>query len=296
MQYQFQLTDVEFRLIREFIHERFGIFLKDEKRSFIQMRLYPRVMNLGLSSFNDYINHFKYGPDRDREVSRMISLLTNNETYFFRELPQLHAFRDFLLRDLRATKVSKDDKNIRILSAGCSTGEEVYTLAMLMYETGSFFWGWDLRITGMDISEKALAIARRGIYYSRSFRMTAPMYLPKFFSTNCESHSAKDSIRRVTDFTTGNITDPSAFANKQGFDVIFCRNVLIYFSEEKVKAAVENFYNALNPGGYLLLGHSETLTGIYDEFETKRFPETIVYRKKVHNQEQDGKENISIGG
>lgn len=296
MKYQFELTDVEFRLVREFIHERFGIYLKDEKRLFVQMRLYPRVMNLGLSSFNDYINHFKYGADRDREVSRVISMLTNNETYFFRELPQLIAFRDFLLKELHESKISSGHKSMKILSAGCSTGEEVYTLAMLAYETGSFFWGWDMHIMGMDISENALETARRGVYYPRSFRMTDPKYLAKFFSSNCENHSAKDSIRRMTSFVPGNITDPADWEDKKGFDIIFCRNVLIYFSEDKVKAAVENFHNALNPGGYLLLGHSETLTGIYDEFEAKRFPQTIVYKKKEGLSEINEQTNIRISG
>ncbi|UCD83220.1 MAG: protein-glutamate O-methyltransferase CheR [Deltaproteobacteria bacterium] len=279
MIYQFELSELEFRLFRDFIHEKFGIYLKDEKISFIQMKLYPRVLSLGLSSFGDYLNLIKYDPDGEKELSRMVSLLTNNETYFFRELPQLKVFRDVLLPQLREKKISRS-KKIRVVSAGCSTGEEVYTLAMLTFETGSFFWDWDVRIVGMDISETALEAARRGIYYNSSFRMTEPAYVKKFFSYNSGDYQAKDNIKRMTSFVYGNITDQQTWEGLRDVDVIFCRNVLIYFSEEKVKTAVNNLSQAMRKGGHLLLGHSETLTGISDDFELVRFPETFIYQKK----------------
>ena len=280
MNYQFELSEIEFRLIRDFIHERFGIYLKDEKISFVKMKLYPRVINLGMSSFNDYFNYVKYGSDGDKELLKMVSLLTNNETYFFRELPQLRAFKDELLPQLREKKLSREEKEVRVVSAGCSTGEEVYTLAMLTFETGSFFWGWDAQIIGMDISSMALEAARRGIYYPRSFRMTDPRYTKKFFSVNSGKHyEVKDNIKKMTSFVYGNITEPNTWEGIGKVDIVFCRNVLIYFSEEKTKAVVNNFYNALRKGGYLLLGHSETLTGMSNEFESLRFPETFVYRK-----------------
>lgn len=280
MIYRFELDETGFRLFRDFIHEKFGIYLKDEKRFFLQMKLYPRVLSLGLDSFNEYIQYVKYGPRGEREISRMISLLTNTETYFFRETPQLDAFRDTLLPELRVNKLAKNEKSIKILSAGCSTGEEVYTLAMLAYETGSFFWGWDVQITGMDVNEKALETARKGDYYQRSFRMTDPEYMKKFFSANSGDFKAKHNIKRVTSFVQGNITDPETWKDINDIDIIFCRNVLIYFSDDKIKAAINNFHRALRPGGSLLLGHSETLTGIFDEFELRRFPETIIYKKK----------------
>ena len=276
MIYQFELYEKEFKLLQEYIHDRFGIRFKDEKRSFVQMKLFPRVMSLGFRSFGEYIQFVKYGSESDHELARMISLLTNTETYFFRELPQLNVFRDFLLPEFREKRIGCKEKRIKILSAGCSSGEEAYTLAMLTFDTGQFFWGWDIEIIGMDINEKALETAKQGIYYDRSFRMTEPEYIERFFAPNSGDYIAKTCIRKMTTFVSGNITSPLTMRD---FDIIFCRNVMIYFSEEKVKKAIHNFYEALRPGGYLLLGHSETLTGIFDEFETKRFPQTIIYQK-----------------
>ncbi len=254
MIYQFELTELQFRLIRDFIHEKFGIYFKDEKISFMQMKLYPRVLSLGLGSFGDYFNLVKYEPDSEKELSRMLSLLTNNETYFFRELPQLKVFRDALLPQLRERKFARNEKEIRVVSAGCSTGEEVYTLAMLAFETGSFFWGWDVQIIGMDISETALEAARQGSYYASSFRMTEAAYIKKFFSPNSGDYQVKDNIRRMISFVYGNITNPQTWEGFKEIDIIFCRNVLIYFSEKKIKTAVGNFYQALREGGHLLLG------------------------------------------
>ena len=279
MTYEFDLTELEFGLIRDFIHERFGICFSNEKRSFVRMKLYPRVVGLGLGSFGEYLSLVKYGPDGNRELARMISALTNNETYFFRESGQLEAFRNSLLPESREKKLREAEKKIKILSAGCSTGEEVYTLAMLAFETGSFFWGWDIRITGIDIDETALETARRAVYYDRSFRMTDPYFAQKFFSRNTAGYEARRNIKAMVSFRNGNIADPETWESVGDMDMIFCRNVLIYFSDEKVKTAVGHFYRALRSGGYLLLGHSETLTGISHRFEIVRHPETIVYRK-----------------
>jgi chemotaxis protein methyltransferase CheR len=280
MTQQFDLSEMEFGLLRDFIHEKFGVYFKDQKRSFMRMKLSPRVITHGFGSFNEYIQFVKYGFGNKREHSKMMSLLTNTETYFFRETPQLDVFYDVLLPELRERKLARNEKTIRVLSAGCSTGEEVYTLAMLTFETGKFFWEWDVQIMGMDINERALETAKSGIYYDRSFRMTDAKYMQRFFSPNTGNYKAKDNIKRMTSFISGNITDTAAWNTMRDIDVIFCRNVLIYFSDEKLKIAVENFYKALRKGGFLLLGHSETLTGIFDKFEPQRFPKTIIYKKK----------------
>lgn len=273
----FDLTEEDFRIIQDFIHDKYGIYFKDEKRSFIKMKLNPRFISLGLKSFSEYIQFLKYGPESEKESRRMISLLTNTETYFFRELPQLNVFRDFLLPELRKEKMTRNEKNIRILSAGCSTGEEVYTLAIMIFDSGIFFWGWDVGIIGMDVNERAIKAAREGIYYERSFRLTDPEYRRRFFTSNSGDFIVKDSIKRMTSFVSGNITDQITISD---IDAIFCRNVLIYFSDEKLKTAIKNFHMALRPGAYLMLGHSENLSGVFDGFETRRFPGTIIYKKR----------------
>ena len=277
MMYEFEITEQEFRLIRDLIHERFGIFFKDEKRSYIQMKLYTRLTSLGFGSFSEYVNFVKYDPHAGEELIRMISLLTNTETYFFRELSQLLIFRDHLLPEFKEKAIATNEKTLKILSAGCSSGEEAYTLAMLTHDSGSFFWGWDITITGMDINERALESARQGVYYERSLRMTDPAYQKRYFTANSGDFLVKENIRKMVSFMCGNISTPLPVRD---LDIILCRNVFIYFSEEKMKIDIGNLHDALRPGGYLLLGHSETLTGIFDEFETRRFPETIIYQKK----------------
>lgn len=273
-------SEEDFLLFRSFIHEKFGIYFKDEKRSFIETKLAPQVMSNGFPSFKEYIQFLKWGTQSSVEVARVMSLLTNNETYFFRELPQLMVFRDTLLPALRDIKAKKDEKRIRIMSAGCSTGEEVYTISMLVFQSGIFFWDWDVQIIGMDISERALGIAQQGIYYDRSFRVTDNEYKKKFFSYNAGSYHVKDNIKKNTSFVLGNISDPATWFSYKNFDILLCRNVLIYFSEEKIKMVVNNFYQALGEEGCLLLGHSENMFGIPNQFILEQYPETTVYRKK----------------
>lgn len=285
MIYDIEVSETEFRLLRDFIHDKVGIYLKDEKRSLLQLKLSSRLLALGFNSFGEYLYFIKYTRSGEREFSIMLSLLTNNETYFFREYPQLVVYRDFILPELQRQKIAQNDKSLRILSAGCSTGEEVYTLAILAFESGIFFWGWDVQIIGMDISEKVLEVAKRGVYYERSFRMTEQKYLEKFFSTNSRGFHIKNNIKMMTSFVQGNILNPESWNTLKNFDLIFCRNVLIYFSEEKIKTAITNFYHSLKEGGYLFLGHAETLTGMSEGFEPKRFPDTIVYQKKGRKEE-----------
>ena len=281
MTYQFDLSELEFRLLRDFLHERAGIYFPDEKRSFVRMKLYPRAAGLGMRSFREYFTHLQFDDPGGREVSRMISLLVNNETYFFRELPQLTAFRDQVLPNLRGEKLHRNDKKIRIVSAGCSTGEEVYTLSILTFETGSFFWGWNVDIVGIDIDRQALEVARKGTYYLRSFRASDPKYLKRFFSENSGDFVAKDLIRRPTRFLSGNIFDPACWRELPDIDILFCRNVLIYFSPQKAREAILFFARALRPGGYLFLGHSEAFNELDNEFEALRFQGTIVHRKRA---------------
>lgn len=279
MNYEFDLTEVEFRLLRDFLHDTCGIYLPDRKRSFIKLKLYPRVIALGFASFTEYLRHLKYSSDKSNELNKMLALLTNTETYFFREWPQLEVFSESILPGLRSKKLAENDKKIRVLSAGCSTGEEVYTIAMLAFENGGLFWGWDFKVIGLDINTRALEAAARGRYPERAFRMSHPDYKRKFFAKNSHDYIAKENVKRLTEFVQGNIAEFNTWETMEKVDIVFCRNVLIYFSEEKIKKAIDNFYNILRPGGYLLLGHSETMTTIFDRFEPVRFPETVVYKK-----------------
>src|SRR5262245_41659359 len=165
-----ELSEEEFRLLRDFIHERFGLYFDDAQRPTLRSRLVGRLSSLDLLSFEDYYHYLRFGPQRSEELQRMVSHLTNNETYFFREHAQLQVFAEHVLRQLKERKSRGNDRSLRILSAGCSTGEEAHTLAMIVYDSGQFFWSWDVQITGVDVDVVALDKASRGGYDQHTFR------------------------------------------------------------------------------------------------------------------------------
>jgi chemotaxis protein methyltransferase CheR len=273
------LSEEEFRLLRDFIHERYGIFFEDNQRASLRTRLAGRLASLDLLSFEDYYHYLRFGPQRTEELQRMISHLTNNETYFYREMPQLQVFSDSILRNVKEQKSKRDDRSLRVLSAGCSTGEEAHTLAMIVYDSGQFFWNWDVQVIGMDVDPVALEKARRGVYQHNSFRSTSPAAVERHFVRVPGGAQVKDAIRRLVGFRSGNIIDPTCYEALPPLDVVFCRNVLIYFSDVTILKVVRLFHERLAPGGYLFLGHAESLSRITDLFTPIRFQGAMVYQK-----------------
>jgi chemotaxis protein methyltransferase CheR len=274
-----ELSDEEFRLLRDFIHEQFGLYFDDSQRATLRSRLAPRLALLGLSSFEDYYRHLRFAPEREQEQQRMVSHLTNNETYFFREQQQLNVFSMQVLRAIKDCKAKKGERTLSLLSAGCSTGEEPLTLAMIVFDSGHFFWGWDIRLTGLDIDEAALEKARRGIYHQYSLRAVTSPSLDRHFSREDGGVRVRETVRRAVSFRAGNLLDPRSYEGLAPLDVVFCRNVLIYFSDASVQRAVNLFHQFLAPGGYLLLGHAESLARVSSAFLPIRFQGAIVYQK-----------------
>jgi len=274
-----ELSEEEFRLLRDFIHERFGLFFDDGQRSSMRSRLEGRLASLDLLSFEDYYHYLRFGPQRAEELDRMISHLTNNETYFFREAPQLQVFADPILRDLKERKAARDDRTLRVLSAGCSSGEEVHTLGMIVHDSGQFFWGWDVQVHGMDVDAAAVEKARRGVYFHNSFRSLSPVLIDRHFVRQAVGMQVRDGIRRLARLRQGNLMDAASYEGLAPLDAVFCRNVLIYFSDAAILKAARLFHEALAPGGYLFLGHAESLSRITDLFTPIRFQGAIVYQK-----------------
>jgi len=274
-----ELSEEEFRLLRDFIHERFGLFFDEGQKDSLRSRLAGRLSSLGLLSFEDYYRYLRFGPQRADEEARMISHLTNNETYFFRELGQLQVFSDTVLRSVKERKARQSDRTIRIASVGCSTGEEALTLAMIVYDSGQFFWGWDVRIFGVDVDPEALEKARRGVYHQNSFRAMTDAVRDRHFVKTGGGQQAKDVLRRLVTLRQGNLLEASSYDGLTPLDVIFCRNVLIYFSDAMILRAVSLFRELLAPGGYLFLGHAESLSRITDAFTPIRFQGAMVYQK-----------------
>ncbi len=275
-----QLRPEEFRLINEFVSGEFGFILDESRAGFLSSKLAPRLTELRLETFSDYYAHLKFSPHFSEEHKKLLSLITNNETYFFREEAQLSVLNAHVLPELKEKKSRSQDKKIRIISAGCSSGEEVYTLAMILLESSHFLWDWDVCITGIDIDTEMIARAVSGIYSGRAFQTTPPHLIERYFSKCDEGYQVKSSLKRLTSFKVGNLLRQESFDSKDTADIIFCRNVFIYFSEDTTKKIVENFARVMGKDGHLFLGHSESISGASSRYLQVRYPGAIIYRKR----------------
>ena len=270
------LSEDVFRLIRDVIKDFCGLYFDDSSIYLIQKRLTRRVRSHHLNDFRDYYRFILYDKNSEEELAAIMDILTVNETYFFREQNQLKAFSDEILDELKGK--NKDRKTLRIWSAGCSTGEEPYTIAMLVDEKPDFT-GWDIEIHGSDINQRVLQAARKGIYRKNSFRTTEPYIINRYFKEEDGSYRITDSVKKNVNFSYLNLLDPFKMRFFGKMDVIFCRNVLIYFDNISRKKVIENFYDRLVDGGYLLLGHAESLMNISTAFTLKHFKNDMVYQK-----------------
>lgn len=276
-----ELSEEEFRLLRDLVHDRFGLFYEEAQRATLRSRLLGRLASLGLRSFEDYYHYLRFAPRRQEELQRMVCHLTNNETYFFREMPQLQVFSDPILRRIKDARTANGQRALRVLSAGCSTGEEAHTLAMVVWDSGHFFWGWDVQVVGMDVDTDALEKARRAVYHHNSFRSVSPVLIERHFVGHPRSGAqVKDALRRLVRLRHGNLVDPASYEGLEPMDAVFCRNVLIYFSDAMILRVVRLFHDLLAPGGYLFLGHAESLSRITDMFTPIRFQGAMVYQKR----------------
>jgi chemotaxis protein methyltransferase CheR len=275
------LAEDVFRLIRDIIKDYCGLYFDDCSRYLLEKRLSRRIRNHHLSDFREYYRFIRYDKRSEEELAEIMDVLTVNETYFFREQNQLRAFSEEILEELKDT--NRDRKSLRIWSAGCSTGEEPYSIAMLISEK-KFFDGWDIEIYGSDINQRVLQTARRGVYRRNSFRTADPYFISKYFKEEDSSYRICDPIRRHIHFSYLNLLDPFKARFLGKMDIIFCRNVLIYFDNASRRRVIENFHDRLVDGGYLLLGHAESLINISTAFKLKHLKNDMVYQKPCNPQ------------
>jgi len=271
-----RLTSEEFLLLRDVIYEHAGLSFDGDAMFLFDRRLGERVEALGLRSFNDYYKYIRFNVRGGIELEEAIERLTTKETYFFRQEYQLRAFASELLP--RLALQNADSKRLCIWSAGCSTGEEVYTLAMLVRDS-ELFNDWEVRIIGSDICKTSVATARRGVYQASSFRVTPESMRARHFREEPNGASVVDRVKQLCHFGQLNLLDAGRASMVGRVDVVFCRNVLIYFDDASRKTAVDHFYNALNPAGFLFLGHSESVGRISSAFRLRRMGEQLVYMK-----------------
>ena len=257
------IGDAEFEFIRHVVGENAGIVLGPNKRQLVQSRLARRLRELGLRSYQEYCEHIRSsGPE---ELVGLINALTTNVTAFFRENHHFEALAGYMLPE--AMRRNASSRRIRIWSAGCSTGEEPYCVAMTAADVLPPA-GWDFKILATDIDSDVIAFGQQGVYPLDRVASLPTERLRSCFQkgTGAEAGKAivKAQLRAVVTFRVLNLLQP--WPMNGPFDVIFCRNVMIYFDEAEQKRLIEKFYRCLNPEGYLLVGHAESLFGLTDKF------------------------------
>ncbi|HEY4716585.1 MAG TPA: protein-glutamate O-methyltransferase CheR [bacterium] len=251
------LTDQEFRLFRNLIYEESGILIKETRKEFLEKRVLKRISETGASSPYWYYRYI--ASMKTDELLVLLDLMTINETSFFRNRPQIDFFNNSILPELIKKKETGGSKTLRIWSAGCSTGEEPYSIAMGICETIAYSPNWNIKIFASDISLASLKIAKDGEYSEDKVRATVDDHLiDKYFENNGNFFRIKDEIKKLVVFDFNNLKNDNGLRN---LDVIFCRNVIIYFPEDNQIKLINRFYENLSPGGYLLLGHSESIQG-----------------------------------
>lgn len=270
------LTLAEFQRFRDHIHHHSGIYLEESKRDSLRISLVARATSVDAEDWDQYFEMLSHDQTEFREL---LNLITINETSFYRFPGQFEALVDTVLPELAEGRTG-DNHIMRLWSAGCSTGEEPYTLAMNWVDSGLEQQGWRAEIMGTDVSTRALAMAKAGLYPARALLNVPEDVVRRHFVEVDGSYRVAQHVRRLCDFTYQNlIKEPYPLALMGGWDVIFCRNVTIYFRLESTKRVVGNLFNSLNEGGYLFIGHSETLGAVSDDFELVEIGGVFVYRK-----------------
>jgi chemotaxis protein methyltransferase CheR len=248
----------------------------EARRYFVERRVVERMAQTGAVSFASYFARLR--GDLDGEIEKLINALTVNETYFYREDYQLACLTSDLLHE--RLKVKPRGEAVRIWSMPCSTGEEPYSIALWLLENWPQVDAHDVEIVGSDIDTKVLEAAREGLYGKRALMRLTPALIEKYFTAEGpDSWRILDDLRQSVRFTSANLVEREQMRPQGLFDVIFCRNVLIYFDDASRRVAAENLYENLAPGGYICLGHTESMSRISPLFEVCRFADAIVYRK-----------------
>ena len=278
------VSDPDFARFCEFFYRRTGILFTPAERYFVERRLSARMTETGSRSFAIYFARLR--ADLDREVESLINALTINETYFFREDHQLRCLSTSLMTLVTAGKVPGD--HVRIWSMPCATGEEPYSVAIWLLENWPDVDNYEIEIVGSDIDTQAIAAAEAGRYGERALMRLAPDLIRRYFEPEASAFGANwriiADLRASVRFTPCNLMDASAMAAQGRFDIVFCRNVLIYFDDASRRVAADNLYDSLVPGGFICLGHTESMSRISPLFRVCRYADAIVYQRPMEGE------------
>ncbi len=275
-----KISDEEFGLLRDFIYAQSGIYIRENRKYLLENRLANRLKELNLKNFGEYYYFLKYDPGRKQELSKLFEVITTNETSFFRNPPQIEVLQKKILPEVLDSRRRENSKKLHIWSAGCSTGEEPYTLAIILYEVlGREISKWDVKITANDLSPGVIKSAQRGIYSKYALRTTPQEITDRYFQEEAGKYKVSPEVKELVQFGELNLSDRFQVKRVERSHIIFCRNVIIYFDDDMKKNVINSFYDNLLPGGYLFIGHSESLHNISRAFTPLHHPGAIVYRK-----------------
>ena len=266
--------------IRDLIYESAGIFQADNKLRLLEDRCQKRMQFLGVATLRDYYDCLTSKPMHHAELVSLLNEITVGETCFFRNRPQLDGIRNIVLPRIVEARTKLSMRQIRIWSAGCSTGEEPYTLAMILLEEAQArLKGWTFELLATDLNERSIAHAKAGSYGEYSIRNLDPRFRSKYFDVGGNKFSVKPEVKEMVSFSRLNLLDDAGMIFMKGLDLILCCNVLIYFDASSKKKVIQHFFTDLLPHGYLFLGHAESLYGISEEFRLVHLPSATAYVK-----------------
>jgi chemotaxis protein methyltransferase CheR len=270
-----------FRQVRDLVYKVSGIYKAEEKLYLLAAGCERRMNQLGTKNPRDYWDHLTAHPSRDGELRQLLNEITIGETCLFRSPPQLDALRKIILPEIVGEKTNQITKRLRIWSAGCSTGEEAYTLAMNMLEESMVLLkGWTVEIVATDLNDRSVETAKAGIYGDYAVRSTPDYFKRKYFLQVDEKKlQVQPEVKKLVTFSRLNLQDDSRMLFMKGMDLIFCCNVLIYFDGPSKSKVINHFFSNLNFGGYFFLGTSESLLNLNDKFHLVHFPGAIGYWK-----------------
>lgn len=277
-----EAVDPVCRQIRDLVYKVSGIYKTEEKLYLLAAGCERRMKHIHAKSTREYWEHLTANPSRDGEMRQLLNEITIGETCLFRSQPQLDALRKLILPEISAEKTKQITKRIRIWSAGCSTGEESYTIAMNLMEeceSGSLK-GWTVEILATDLNDHSIEAAKAGIYGDYALRSTSDYFKRKYFAeVEAKKLQVRPEVKKLVSFNRLNLQDDSRMLFMKGIDIIFCCNVLIYFDGPSKAKVINHFFTNLNFGGYFFLGTSESLLNFNDKFHLVHFPGAIGYWK-----------------
>jgi len=275
-----ELSVEQFEKLSRQIYQKLGLHFDDKKIYFLKKRVEKRMVALGIDDARDYLFMVSYADPDGLEMQALANLVTTNETYMFREYDQLQAFANHCLPEVLSAKQARGERTLRIWCAGCSSGEEAYTLAMIVQEVFPQAYSWKCAVVATDIDENMLRSVAAARYGARSVGDVPAEYRAKYLIEDGSDWVVRGRTTALVEARHLNLSDRMEMRKMRGFDFVFCRNVLIYFDDLSRKAVVDHFYNALNPGGYIFLGHSESVGRVTTAFRLKRFETHLTYMKE----------------